>query len=57
MSADSLSRCYLALTEGQRTSIESVSMDMSRAYRKATFAHVEKPIARLPSTTFTSPRR
>ncbi|WP_422674377.1 hypothetical protein [Billgrantia desiderata] len=47
----------MALTEGQRTSIESVSMDMSRAYRKATFAHVEKPIARLPSTTFTSPRR
>lgn len=41
-SADSLSRCYLALTEAQRASIESVSMDMSRAYRKATFAHVEK---------------
>lgn len=41
-SADSLSRCYLALTEEQRASIESVSMDMSPAYRKATFAHVEK---------------
>lgn len=41
-SADSLSRCYLALTEAQRTRIESVSMDMSPAYRKATFIHVDK---------------
>lgn len=41
-SADSLSRCYLALTQAQRARIESISMDMSPAYRKATFAHVEK---------------
>lgn len=41
-SSDSLSRFYGRLEESRKLSIISISMDMSPAYQKATFDHIEK---------------
>jgi len=40
-SSDSLGRFYDSLEEPRKQSIISISMDMSPAYQKATFAHIE----------------
>ncbi|WP_328188186.1 ISL3 family transposase [Marinobacter sp. OP 3.4] len=41
-SSDSLGRFYDSLEAPRKQSIISISMDMSPAYQKATFAHIEK---------------
>lgn len=41
-SSESLGRFYDSLGEPRKQSIISISMDMSPAYQKATFAHIEK---------------
>lgn len=41
-SSDSLGRFYATLDEPRKRSILSISMDMSPAYQKATFEHIEK---------------
>jgi len=41
-SSDSLGRFYATLDESRKRSILSISMDMSPAYQKATFEHIEK---------------
>lgn len=40
-SSDSLGRFYATLDERRKRSITSISMDMSPAYQKATFEHIE----------------